>query len=45
MTIIILVYLEENKKYKNIVVRNKSDKMYESKSNLMEYSLKWYING
>lgn len=41
---IIIVYLEENKKYKNVVMRNKFDKMYESESNLMEYSLKWYIN-
>lgn len=44
MIIIIIVYLEENKKYKNVVMRNKFDKMYESESNLLEYSLKWYIN-
>jgi len=44
MIIIVIVYLEENKKYKNVVMRNKFDKMYESESNLMEYSLTWYIN-
>lgn len=44
MIIIVIVYLEESKKYKNVVMRNKFDKMYESESNLMEYSLKWYIN-